>query len=285
MRLAVLSDIHSNFTALEACLADRRIQSTDGLIFLGDYVTDCPYPQRTTAIMRRLIKEVPCWLLRGNREDYLLDYERSGAQGWSYGSNRGSLLYTYENLTKEDLDFYRQLPTSAILFLQGTTPLTLVHGSPAATRELLLPGRENSRAALSDCATTELLCGHSHKQFVFRQNGKQLINPGSVGLSISDTPGAHFTILDFHDGVWHPELYHIAYDLDSLLHAFEESGLLNKARIWSECIIASLRSGKDLAPSCARLARKLANPTQQGNGPEYIPEHFWLEAAHQLGVM
>lgn len=285
MRLAILSDIHSNFAALDACLADKRVQSADGLIFLGDYVTDCPYPQRTTATVRRLAKEIPCFLLRGNREDYLLDYEQSGAQDWTYGSNRGSLLYTYQNLTTDDLQFYRQLPTHAVLFFHGAPPLTIVHGSPSATRELLLPDRENSCTALSECPTSLLLCGHSHKQFIFPYTGKQLINPGSVGLPISDTPGARFALLDFHDGVWHPELCCAAYDQTPLMRAFEESGLLEKARIWSECILASLRTGKDVAPSCARLARKLADPSQHGDGPEYIPEQFWLAAAHQLGVM
>ncbi len=285
MNLAILSDIHSNFAALEACLADKRIQAVDGFIFLGDYVTDCPYPQRTTAIIRRLAKEVPCFLLRGNREDYLLDYEQSDSQDWSYGSNRGSLLYTFENLTKDDLHFYQQLPTNAVLFFHGAPPLTIVHGSATATRELLLPGRENSRAALSECSTALLLCGHSHKQFVFRHNDKQLVNPGSVGLPISEAPGARFAILELQDGIWHPTLHHLPYDQTSLFAAFEESGLLKKARIWSECIMAALRTGKDMAPTCARLARKLASPAQHGDGPEYISEQYWLAAAQQLGVL
>lgn len=37
----------------------------------------------------------------------------------------GSLLYTYENLTKDDLRFYRQLPTHAVLFFHGAPPLTI----------------------------------------------------------------------------------------------------------------------------------------------------------------
>lgn len=285
MKLAVLSDIHSNFAALEACLSDRRVQTADGLIFLGDYVTDCPYPERTTARIRSLAKELPCWLLRGNREDYLLNYDRASLKDWTYGSNRGSLLYTYESLGKENLEFYRTLPTSAILFLPKATPLTIMHGSPNATRELLLPGKGNSRTVLRWAATTELLCGHSHKQFVFRQDGRQLMNPGSVGLSISETPGAYFSILEFQDGGWHAELCHIPYDVDRIIAAFYECGLIEKATIWSMCIIASLRTGKDIAPSCARLARKLASSRQPDQTPSYIPEPFWKAAAHQLGVL
>lgn len=282
MKWVVLSDIHSNFTALEACLAESCVQSADGFLFLGDYVTDCPYPQRTTEIVRRLAKDMPCVLLRGNREDYLLDYDRSAIRDWHYDAEHGSLLYTYENLTRDDLAFYRALPTCTTLFLRGAPPLALAHGSFFATRELLLPEHENSIVALKDCPTTVYLCGHSHKQFRFRYENKQLINPGSVGLPISDTPGACFATLELYDGAWHAELHHISYDIAPLLAAFENSGLKEKAPVWADCIITSLYTGKDLAPTCARLARKLAAASPE---PNSVSEQFWQEAACRLGVL
>lgn len=282
MKWVVLSDIHSNFTALEACLSEPCVQSADGFLFLGDYVTDCPYPRRTTALVRRLAKDMPCVLLRGNREDYLLDYDQSATRDWHYGAEHGSLLYTYENLTREDLAFYRSLPTCTTLFLRGAPPLALAHGSFSATRELLLPERENSIAALTDCPVTVYLCGHSHKQFLFRHENKQLINPGSVGLPIAETSGARFALLELIDGAWHAELHRVSYDTEPLLAAFDQSGLKEKAPIWTDCIIASLRSGKDLAPSCARLARKLAAASHESNS---VSAPFWREAARQLGVL
>ncbi|MDE7194759.1 MAG: metallophosphatase family protein, partial [Oscillospiraceae bacterium] len=50
MRLAVLGDIHANHKALEAVLAHIYEGEYDGLIFVGDYVTDCPYPRKTIKI-------------------------------------------------------------------------------------------------------------------------------------------------------------------------------------------------------------------------------------------
>ena len=52
MKFAVISDIHSNYMALEnalCCLDDMRRagEGVDGVIFLGDYLTDFPHPQYT----------------------------------------------------------------------------------------------------------------------------------------------------------------------------------------------------------------------------------------------
>ncbi len=52
MRIAVLSDVHSNFAALSSVVADAESRSPDWWIFLGDYITDCPYPHRTVEFLR-----------------------------------------------------------------------------------------------------------------------------------------------------------------------------------------------------------------------------------------
>ncbi|HAN21737.1 MAG TPA: hypothetical protein DCP51_08725 [Clostridiales bacterium] len=46
MKIALLADIHSNYVALEACLHYIDSNHFDGIVFLGDYISDCPYPQK-----------------------------------------------------------------------------------------------------------------------------------------------------------------------------------------------------------------------------------------------
>jgi predicted phosphodiesterase len=53
MKIAIIADIHSNYAALEACLESVRHEKADGIVFLGDYVSDCPYPQKTLASVRK----------------------------------------------------------------------------------------------------------------------------------------------------------------------------------------------------------------------------------------
>lgn len=64
MRVAVISDIHSNYKALEAFLAYIEDCRVDAVIGLGDYVTDCPYPERTLSLLHEMEKKYPCHLLR-----------------------------------------------------------------------------------------------------------------------------------------------------------------------------------------------------------------------------
>lgn len=46
-KIIVIADIHSNYAAFEASFNTIEKIKPDGIIFLGDYVTDFPYPQRT----------------------------------------------------------------------------------------------------------------------------------------------------------------------------------------------------------------------------------------------
>ena len=52
MRIALFGDIHSNHLALEACLREAKGFAPEAWVFLGDYVSDCAYPERTMELMR-----------------------------------------------------------------------------------------------------------------------------------------------------------------------------------------------------------------------------------------
>lgn len=105
MKLAVISDLHGNYYALAKVLAFLRSQEIDGIIGLGDFVTDGPFPQRMMRVLREMQEEFPCYLVRGNREEYLLENIRH-PQNWKAGSSTSGLLdYTFRNLTGQDLEF------------------------------------------------------------------------------------------------------------------------------------------------------------------------------------
>ena len=50
--IGVISDVHSNYIALEAVLAEMERRRIEALLFLGDYITDGPSPQRTLSLLR-----------------------------------------------------------------------------------------------------------------------------------------------------------------------------------------------------------------------------------------
>lgn len=94
-RIALMSDIHGNYKALEAFLKYIESNPVDGIICLGDYVTDAPYPQRLMSLLYTMKEQYPCYLLRGNREEYLLE-NLGNCKGWKPSSANGILLYTLQ---------------------------------------------------------------------------------------------------------------------------------------------------------------------------------------------
>ena len=62
MKLAIMSDIHGNYRALQSCLEHALAQHVDTYIFLGDYLGEFPYPQKTLKILYELRSKYSCLL-------------------------------------------------------------------------------------------------------------------------------------------------------------------------------------------------------------------------------
>lgn len=51
LKIAVLSDIHGNYVALQKCLDYAINIGVDAFVFLGDYLGELAYPQKTMDIL------------------------------------------------------------------------------------------------------------------------------------------------------------------------------------------------------------------------------------------
>ena len=158
MKIALLADIHSNYVALEACLRIIDDNNFEGVVFLGDYISDCPYPQKTIALVKQTMTKYPTWFIRGNREDYLINHHKNRNDGWHYSSSSGSLLYTYENITVEDIELFVTMPISMDVSIKECVPFSICHGSPRNKREALLPNTVNSDLYLNSLYTSRTFC-------------------------------------------------------------------------------------------------------------------------------
>lgn len=69
MRIAIISDIHGNLTALQAVLADIKLQKVDDIICLGDIVTLGPQPKEVL----NALKELNCVIIKGNHDAAVVD--------------------------------------------------------------------------------------------------------------------------------------------------------------------------------------------------------------------
>lgn len=210
MRLAILSDIHGNLPALEAVLEDVQQQCTDGIIIAGDLV-DRPQPLETL----RAIQALGAWIIRGNRENYLLTYDTGDAPDhWRVSRQWIGLRWLYHQLDREALDFLHALPEQEVIAVGRTAPIRAVHGSPGNDTELVLPDGDpvamakHRQSGLLDLSYTRLdlaealgqvgepvlVCGHSHIPWVQEQSGRLALNPGSVGAPINGDARAQYAL-------------------------------------------------------------------------------------------
>lgn len=278
MRVAVISDIHSNFKAFEAFLEYIEKHPVDAIIGLGDYVTDMPYPRRTLDMLYDLMEKYPCTILRGNREEYLLNHRKQD-QGWHISSPSGALLYTYKSITTEDLDFFEGLPTVMDKVKLGDCPeLTLCHGAPEEVRGNLKYDLALQDKVMKELTTRYLLGGHTHHQEVVSLYDKLYINPGSLGLAIDEKGGhADFAILEGNKEGWKYELISIPYDLEGMLKTFAESGVDEYGLVLNRAVKKTMKTGINWFYLAAMDAMKLSGkPLQQ------VDEDIWNQVAEKL---
>ena len=61
MKLAVMSDIHGNYIALQKCLEYALSKGVETFLFLGDYHGELAYPQRTMDFLYALREKYTCY--------------------------------------------------------------------------------------------------------------------------------------------------------------------------------------------------------------------------------
>jgi diadenosine tetraphosphatase ApaH/serine/threonine PP2A family protein phosphatase len=104
MLVALLTDIHANREALEACLAHARLMKADRLIFLGDYVGYGADPAWVVETVMRLVGEGAVALL-GNHDDAI-----DGSDADMNSLARESIAWTRSQLGPEHRAFLAGLP-------------------------------------------------------------------------------------------------------------------------------------------------------------------------------
>lgn len=184
MKLGVISDIHGNYVALEAVLADLKVTAPDRLICLGDAIQGGPQPREVAHTLRGL----GCPVVMGNADDYLLTGTHSAAEAMSPAREAkmdAVRAWSLEQLDDADRSFIASFTPTVTDPLEGTRGLLGFHGSPASYDHVLLPTtpEEEFQARLGAHAASLLCGGHTHLQQVRRLGGSFFFNPGSVGFA------------------------------------------------------------------------------------------------------
>lgn len=279
MRLALLSDVHANHMAFARAVALSERAGAEGFVLMGDYVCDFACPRKTFDLVAELRDRYPTWLIRGNRDEYLLDHRAGKSPDWRDGTAGGSLLYTYENLREEDFALLESLPSCLEIRIDGHRPFAVCHGSPFLAREVIIDDDARIAESLQAVSTDRLFLGHTHRVRRFRADGKEAHFVGSVGLPDGYGGVTQFALIDDRTGAWEIEHIMAEYDVEAAVAEIEASGLAARAGLWARGVGLMARTGKNLLEPLNLMARELA-----GVAKDPIPEEAFAEAARRIGI-
>ena len=282
MKIAVLSDVHSNYFALEACLKEAEARGCEVYLFLGDYVSDCAYPEKTLALLYDWRENHTCHFLRGNREEYMLNHRAGGESHWGPGSESGSLYYTYNHLTEKDLDWFAGLPNCLRVELPGCPAILCCHGSPEKTNGVLKPNHPETWEVLKSVEEPIVLHGHHHHQWGFFAHDKWVMNAGSVGVNVGKAQRACFLMLTCKNGQVKAEHLQIPYNVQGAVEELYTSGLSEIAPVWAAAIRKFLLTGENASGEVFKKAHELHKLDTGKDG--FADEKYWLRAAEELNI-
>ncbi len=231
MRVLVISDIHSNLTALEAVL--EAAGPVDETWCLGDLIGYGPDPNLVVETVRERPR-LTCIL--GNHDAAVL--RQMEFQAFNSEARR-SLAWTETVLTADNMDYLRSLPSQA----QVRGQVTLVHGSPRDPTWEYVLNTLSARLNFNHFETPFCFVGHSHIQSMFTLDQatdhvsmvmtkvgeviplvpRTIVNPGSVGQPRDRDPRAAYALYETEGNTW--EAGRIDYDIAQVQQRIRDAGL------------------------------------------------------------
>jgi predicted phosphodiesterase len=233
IRLALLSDIHSNLPAFEAVLDDLKAFAPDNIVVAGDVVNWGPF---SAQVMDRLLME-QCIVIRGNNELYLTDWQTERMP--DHWRNFALPPFTLAQLSTEHIDTIATWPDTLSLRFPGAPAVRVVHGSARSAFEPIYSTTSVDDAALMLDGVTEttVLAAHSHL-VVDRQIGRwHLINAGSVGNPLDGDLRASYMILERNANGWRAVLRKVPFDTERLYREFERTGFVEQCGVVGHLVV------------------------------------------------
>jgi diadenosine tetraphosphatase ApaH/serine/threonine PP2A family protein phosphatase len=224
MRFAAIADVHGNYLALEAVMADIHALGIDAIVNLGDMASG-PLDARRTMDALMALDAIH---VLGNHDRYLIDRPPEKMGSWDRPA--------HAQLDARHLDWLRLVPPTQVFRDQVFLCHAMPDNDEAYWLETVLPdgtvrmaSLEAVERAAEGIAQRLMLCGHSHLARAIRlSGGRMIVNPGSVGspgyrdihpfphVVEAGTPDARYAILELADGAWRVTFRHVPYDHDAM---------------------------------------------------------------------
>ena len=185
MRIAIVSDIHDNLTALEAVLADLRETAPDVVFHGGDIAGSGSRPVEVVDRIRDL-----GWRgVFGNTDELL--FRPESLPNYSFAPIIEEMAsWTREKLGSDRLKWLRALPFKLV---HGK--MALVHASPESCWKAPTP-EEKVEPVYLPLGKPIAVYGHIHRPFIRSTFEITVANSGSVSMSYDGDRRASYLLLD-----------------------------------------------------------------------------------------
>jgi putative phosphoesterase len=262
MRVLLVSDIHSNWPALQAVR-----EPYDVCLFMGDLVDYGLEPSPCIDWVRRNATHS----VRGNHDHGAAQgVVISGAAGFRY-LTAVTRPITSEKLSEPDRRFLASFPLTKYVTLNGRRYL-LVHASPRDPMdEFAPPDVDFWLRRLEGVDVDFVICGHTHQPYILQVGKTTVINPGSIGLPRDGDPRASYGVVT--DNVI--ELRRVEYAVEEMVDSIRISPLADRAKEMLTEVYRTGRllngkngNGKDFSDSKPRLGLYSAPPPEWDENAE-----------------
>ncbi|WP_342243478.1 metallophosphoesterase family protein [Pseudomonas sp. OTU5201] len=221
--IAVISDVHGNFPALRAVLAEADRLGCSRVISLGDVTGYYAEPEKCIDL---LVARGAIQLL-GNHDGYLTE-----GTGCPRSRLVSSLLEHQARVVRADQ--LALLASLSSLYEEGDA--CFVHGGWEDPRDQYLY-RVSEDKLTGDWRF--YFSGHTHVQVLATLGTKTYCNPGSVGQPRDGDPRAAFAVFDGSE----VRLQRVAYDVDETVQAMRRAGY-DEPRLWENLYIGAQIGGR-----------------------------------------
>jgi putative phosphoesterase len=238
MRVAVVSDIHGNLTALDAVIADLKQTSPDLIVHGGDLLGG---GARQAEVVDRL-RDLDWPGVRGNTDEMLWNPDRAAEHLRAPALQRVReitfqfIAAAVNAIGEERLAWLRALPTR-----WSANDLTVVHAGPDDVWRS--PSADASDEELVKTygllGSRRVVYGHIHRAYVRRLPSFTLANSGSVSLSYDGDPRSAYALVD-DDQI---TIRRVAYDIER-----EVSALFETRYPYAGWVADMLRTGTSVPP-------------------------------------
>ncbi len=240
MRIAIISDVHGNLSALDAVLDDIERRNVDEVVNLGDCLSG---PLDAAGTAERLMS-LGLRTVRGNHDRQLYDRPVEKMGSWE--------RWIIDDLSPVQIDWLKRFPLT-----DEVGGLFLCHATPEKDDENWLDrrGPENRLVArdldgvtarVGGVTAQVIACGHTHvPRAVKVPGGPVIVNPGAVGCPAylddraeppfvmqSGSADAQYAIIEKRLKGWLTELLSVPYDSAAMAALAREKG----AESWAHAL-------------------------------------------------